>query len=160
MTASNKAMLFVFPVLWALIPLISKYTGLPFVFPFPILWFLSALFVPEYLLYVVPIIGYFLTLIPIFKGNVKFSKTQLIVIVVVLILNIIWAITNWDLGIRYKGILHTAVAVAISMVIGGFLIAYFINFRNHGTFNKKVLLNGMIWLWLLCYSFPALGELM
>ena len=174
MRTSNKAMLFVFPVLLALIPSVYNYTGLP-VFPFPIIWFVFGLlvigFIEFYLFaslglfgsyaifFAVSVLGYWLTLIPTLRGDLKFSKTQFIVIIVTLLLNVIWAATNWENGFRYQGKLFTVTYIVANLAIGICLLSYFIYFRNRATFNKKVFLNGMTWLWLLCYSFPALGEL-
>jgi len=147
-------------VIWAfMVPVLFAAPNIFSPMSFPLV--VCALYIPVHpyiTIILIPIIGFWLSMVPILRGNLNFSYIQFFVILFIGGLNIVWIFYGFDWGLKYQGLYHVVIVSIFNCSIFISLLSCYFVFRKNPSFGRKTFLNGMIWIWLAWYAFPYLGE--
>ena len=116
--------------------------------------------VPMYILASIPTVSLYLIWSFFFINNsLKISKPTITFSLIIIILSIAFNVHGYEYGIKYQGLLHTAIMYSYNI---GFLVALMFIFKENKTnptLNNCLGFNVALYSWLGWSAFPWLGEL-
>ena len=95
----------------------------------------------------------------LFHGQETMPKRTYWLLGITILLNLAWFAVGWKDGVQFEGIRFMRIVGTVNAVWAALLLALFSAFKKGGSFHKNLFLHWMLFVWLVWYAFPYLGEL-
>jgi hypothetical protein len=143
-------------------------TGVPsIVSPFPLLTFTPAFWLLDFpglhkffwAAALVPPVLFFVWNPGLFSGETDMPVRTTPLLAVATLLNAIWIVGFWEVGLKYHGAPYTYAVAAANAVWMVLLWGAFARHQRRASFKANLLFHWLLFAWLAWYAFPYLGEL-